>query len=79
MVHKHLDLEYTKLTQQHILEDNALILLSEELIIMFMRIQAVHMQRMEFVASRANKVDYMSRCIWITCQLHRVMQEFVQG
>ncbi len=25
-VHKHLDLEYTKLTQQHILEDDALIL-----------------------------------------------------
>ncbi len=39
-VHKHLDLEYTKLTQQHILEEDALILLSEELIIMFTRIQA---------------------------------------
>jgi hypothetical protein len=46
---------------------------------MFTRIQAVWMQRMEFVASRANKVDCMSRCIWITCQVHRVMQEFVQG
>ena len=34
---------------------------------------------MEFVASRANKVDYMTRCIWITLQVHRVMQEFVQG
>ncbi len=46
---------------------------------MFTRIQAVRMQRMEFVASCTNKVDYMSRCIWITCQVHRVMQEFVQG
>jgi hypothetical protein len=73
MVHKHLDLEYTKLTQQHILEKDVLILLSEELIIMFTRIQAVRMQRMEFVASRANKVDYMTRSIWITCQVHRVM------
>jgi hypothetical protein len=78
-VHKHLDLEYTKLTQQHILKEDALILLSKELIIMFTRIQAVQMQLMEFVASRANKVDYMARCIWITCQVHRVMQEFVQG
>ena len=78
-VHKHLDLEYTKLTQQHILEDDAMILLSEELIIMFTRIQAVRMQRMEFVASCTNKVDYMSRRIWITCQVYQIMQEFVQG
>jgi hypothetical protein len=42
-VHKHLDLEFTKLTQQHILKEDALILLSKELIIMFTRIQAVWM------------------------------------
>ncbi len=40
-VHKHLDLECTKLTQKHILEDNALVLLSEELIIMYTRIYDV--------------------------------------
>ena len=34
---------------------------------------------MEFVASRAKNVNYMIRCIWITCQAHQVMQEFVQG
>jgi hypothetical protein len=33
-VHKHLDLEFTKLTQQHIAEEEALILLLEEVIIM---------------------------------------------
>jgi len=68
-----------KLTQQHITEEDALILLSEEVIIMFSRIQTERMQRMEFVASRANKIDYMTRCIWITLQVHWVMQEFVQG
>ena len=78
-VHKHLDAELLKLTQQHITAEDALILLSEEVIIMFSRIQTERMQRMEFVASRANKVDYMTRCIWITLQVHRVMQEFVQG
>jgi hypothetical protein len=78
-VHKHLDAELLKLTQQHITEEDALILLSEEVIIMFSRIQTERMQRMEFVASRANKADYMTRCIWITLQVHRVMQEFVQG
>ena len=78
-VNKHLDLEYTKLTQQHILEDDALILLSKELIIMFPRIQAVRMQRMEFCVSHTNKVDCMTGCIWITYQVHWVMQEFMQG
>ena len=46
---------------------------------MFSRIQTERMHRMEFVACRANKADYMTRCIWITLQVHRVMQEFVQG
>ena len=78
-VHKHLDAELLKLTQQHITAEDALILLSEEVIIMFSRIQTEHMQWMEFVASHANKVDYMRRCIWITLQVHQVMQEFVQG
>ncbi len=59
-IHKHLDLEYTKLTQQHIQEEEALILLSEELIIMFNQIHAVRCQRMEFVAiaSQGNKAKY---------------------
>jgi hypothetical protein len=74
-----LDVELLKLTQQHITEEDALILLSEEVIIMFSRIQTECMQRIEFVASHANKVDYTTRCIWITLQVHRVMQEFVQG
>ncbi len=42
-------------------------------------IHAVRRQRMEFVASKDNKADYMARCIWITCQVQRVMQEFVEG
>lgn len=78
-VHKHLDMELTKLTQQHIAQEEALILLSEEMIIMYTRIHAIRKSRMEFVASSSNKVDYMVRCIWVTCQVHRVMQEFIQG
>jgi hypothetical protein len=78
-VHKHLDLEFTKLMQQHISTDDALILLSKELIVMYTRIHMVRGQQMEFVVNKANKVDYMTRCIWITCQVHQVMQEFVQG
>ena len=64
-----MDVELLKLTQQHITEEDALILLSEEVIIMFSRIQTECMQRIEFVASHANKVDYTTRCIWITLQV----------
>jgi hypothetical protein len=59
-VHKHFNLEYSKLTQQHIQEEDALIFLSEELIIMYNCIYVVWRQRMVFVASWANKVDYMA-------------------
>jgi hypothetical protein len=34
---------------------------------------------MEFVASKGNMVAHIAWCIWITCQVHRVMQEFVEG
>ena len=78
-VHKHLDTEYLKLTQQHISEDEALILVSEEVIIMYQRIQQVRSQRMEFVPNKGSKIAYMARCVWITCQVHRVMHEFVDG
>ncbi len=78
-VHKHLDTEYMKLTQQHISEEEALILLSEQVIIMYQRIQQVRSQRMEFVPTKGSKAAYMAQCIWITCQVHRVMQDFVVG
>jgi len=77
-VHKHLDMELTRLTQLHISEEESLILLSEEVIIMYSRIHDVRKHMMEFTG-QVNKVDYMVRCIWVTLQVHRVMQEFVQG
>jgi hypothetical protein len=78
-IHKHLDVEFIRLTQQHIADKEALILLSEEVIIMYTRIFAVWCQRMDFVANRANKIEYMVLCVWITCQVHWVMQGFIQG
>ena len=77
-VHKHLDMELTRLTQLHISEEESLILLSEEVIIMYSRIHDVRKHMMEFTG-QINKVDYMVRCIWVTLQVHQVMQEFVQG
>ncbi len=48
MVNKHLDAELAKLTQMHITAKEALILLSEEIIIMFDQFYAIRHKRMEF-------------------------------
>ncbi len=64
-VHKHLDSELTKLTQMGILEEEALILLSEEIIIMYDRFYVIWRKRMEFIV-KGTRVDYMVCCIWLT-------------
>jgi hypothetical protein len=78
-VHKHVDTKYSKLLQQHILKEEALIFPLEEVIIMYQRIHQIWRQLMEFIANKGNKATYIAQCIWITCQVHRVMQEFVDG
>jgi hypothetical protein len=67
-VFKHLDSEYTRLTQVNLTEKDALILMSEEIIIMFDRFYFIRRKRMEFSLSVV-KVDYMVRCIWISLQV----------
>ena len=76
-VFKHLDSEFVRLTQVHISKKETLILLSEEVIIMFDRFHAIRRKRMDFTVNR-NQVEYMARCIWITMKAHMVMDEFTQ-
>jgi hypothetical protein len=76
-VHKPLDMELSRLTQHHISKEESLILLLEEVIIVYARIHDIQKHLMEFT-THVNKVDYMVQCIWVTLQVHRVMQEFVQ-
>ena len=75
LVFKHLDAEFTRLTQVNISEEETLILLSEEVIIMFDRFHAIRRKRMDFTVN-GNRVKYMARCIWICMQVHMVMDEF---
>jgi hypothetical protein len=77
MVHKHLDAKLVKLTQMNILEEEALILLSEEVIIMFDRFYAIRHKCMDLVV-KGNRVEYMVRCIWISLQVHMAMDDFVK-
>ena len=76
-VHPHLDSELLQLAQLHISEDKCLILLSEEIIIMFSMIHDIRKQRMEFTL-KAKHVEYMVCCIWLTLQVHAVMDGFVK-
>ena len=76
-VHRHLDAELLQLAQLHISEDKCLILLSKEIIIMFLMIHDIRKQRMEFTL-KGNRVEYMVRCIWLTLQVQAVMDGFVK-
>jgi hypothetical protein len=76
-VHKHLDAELTKLMQMNILEEEALILLSEDVIIMFDCFYAIRHKRMDFVV-KGSRVEYMVWCIWILLQVHMAMDDFVK-
>jgi hypothetical protein len=71
-VFKHLDAEFMCLTQVKILEEETLILLSEEVIIMYDHIHAIRHKHMDFRVNRLC-VEHMVRCIWIAMQVHMVM------
>jgi hypothetical protein len=53
-----------------------LILMSEEIIIMFDCFYSIRRKRMEFSLSGLSKVDYTVQCIWISLQVHMAMDEF---
>jgi ribosomal protein L12E/L44/L45/RPP1/RPP2 len=74
-VFKHLDSEFVRLTQVNISEEETLILLSEEVIIMFDRFYAIRRKRMDFTV-HGSHVEYMVRCIWLSMEVHMVMDEF---
>ncbi len=78
MVHKHLDEELQKLTQMGIPEGNVLVLLSEEIIIMFKCFHAIRRKRFDFTVQGAG-VKYMVCCVWLTLQVHVEMDEFVKN
>ncbi len=77
-VFKHLDAEFVCLTQVNISEEETLILLSEEVIIMFDRFHPIQRKRMDFMVN-GSWVEYLARCIWISMQVHMVMDEFTQN
>ena len=76
-VHGHLNAELLQLAQLYISEDECLILLLEEIIIIYTMIHDIRKQRMEFTL-KGKRVEYMVCCIWLTLQAHTVMDDFVK-
>ena len=66
----------TKLTQMDISAEEALILLLEEVIIMFDQFYTIWRKQMEFTV-KWTSVEYMVHCIWPTLQVHMAMDAFV--
>jgi hypothetical protein len=75
-VHKHLDSKLTKLNQMGILQEHTLVLLLQEVLIMFEQFYSIRQKRMDFTV-KGSRVKYMVRCIWLTLKVHVQMDEFV--
>ena len=59
-------------------EGEVLVLLSEEIIIMFERFHAIRRKRFDFTVQGAG-VEYMVRCVWLPLQVHAEMDSFVKN
>ncbi len=71
-----MDSELTKLNQMGILQEHTLVLLSEEVLIMFKQFYLIRQKRMDFRV-KGSRVEYMVRCIWLTLKVHVQMDKFV--
>ena len=77
VLHRHLDAELLRLTQMHLETDALLVLLSEEVIIMFTLIHNIRKKGVEFSLS-SDPVEYMVQCIWLTIEIHGVMDDMIR-
>ena len=77
VLHRHLDAELVRLTQMKLDSESLLVLLSEEVIIMFSLVHNIRKKGLEF-SLVCDPLDYMVRCIWLTIEIHGVMEEMIK-
>jgi hypothetical protein len=77
-VHSHIKDELNKLIQLNIPEDDALVLVSEDLVLMFDRMFAERMKLFDSQKDRS-KVEYVSCILWVSLRCHMVAMEFTEG
>jgi hypothetical protein len=72
-----LDAELVRLTQMKLDSESLLVLLSEEVIIMFSLVHNIRKKGLEF-SLVCDPLEYMVRCIWLTIEIHGVMEEMIK-
>jgi hypothetical protein len=77
VLHQHLDAELICLLQMNLDAEALLVLLSEEVIIMFTLVHNIWKKGLEF-AMTVFPLDYMVRCIWLTIKIHGVMEDMIK-
>ena len=77
VLHCHLDAELVRLTQMKLDLELLLVLLSEEVIIMFSLVHNIRKKGLEF-SLVCDPLEYMVRCIWLTIEIHGVMEEMIK-
>ena len=77
VLHRHLDAELVRLTQMKLDKEALLVLLSEEVIILFTLVHNIRKRGLEFSLA-CDPLDYMVQCIWLTIEIHGVMEEIIK-
>ena len=77
-LHRHLDAELLRLTQMGLDKEALLILLSEEIIILFTLVHNVRKRGQEFSLDCDPK-EYMVQSIWLTIECHNAMDEAIKN
>jgi hypothetical protein len=78
VLHRHLDAELVRLTQMKLDSESLLVLLSEEVIIMFTLVHNIRKKGLEFSLA-CDPLDYMVQCIWITIEIHGAMEAMIKN
>ena len=77
VLHRHLDTELQRLGQIQLDKDALLVLLSEEVIILFNLVHNVRKKGLEFSLT-CDFTDFMARWIWLTLEIHGVMDNMIR-
>ena len=77
-LHRHIDSELNRLTQMGLNKDAVLVLLTEEVLILFKLVHNVRKTGQAFSMSTDPK-DFMLQCLWVTLGCHAAMEEGVKN
>ena len=77
-LHRHIDAELNRLTQMGLPKEAVLVLLTEEVLILFKLVHNVRKTGQAFSVA-ADPKDFMLQCLWVTLGCHAAMEEGVKN